>query len=135
MTKRQERRLHYLMSVLPSIPRSLVEIIEKKNWKACPHYGNLKLYKELFRLFDKKQFTPEQAHNYWIAYRSVRRSEHHVYNQHPARPRKDNKDTINYGSGGGNRGSIRYPKKTRKTAWKRFYRLFPWLLSNNSTKD
>ena len=42
-------------------------------------------------------------------------------------PRQDNKSYINYGSGHSNRNKIRYPKKNRKTAWKRFYKLFPHL--------
>ena len=49
------------------------------------------------------------------------------YNFMPKPPRKDNKDYINYGSGHNGGTSIRYPKKGRKTAWKRFYKLFPKL--------
>lgn len=47
------------------------------------------------------------------------------YNSMPDNPKQDNKT---YKSGGGpnwNSKTIRYPKKCRKTAWKRFYRLFP----------
>jgi len=44
----------------------------------------------------------------------------------PKNPRQDNKDYIN-GSGGSNCGKIRKPKKCRKTAWKRFFKLFPFL--------
>jgi hypothetical protein len=39
---------------------------------------------------------------------------------------RDNKDVL-VGSSGDNRNKIRYPKKCRKTAWKRFYKLFPHL--------
>jgi hypothetical protein len=42
-------------------------------------------------------------------------------------PRQDNKDYINEGSRHSNTNKIRYPRKSRKTAWKRFYRLFPHL--------
>jgi hypothetical protein len=47
----------------------------------------------------------------------------------PIIERKDNGTFKNKGSGYGNsnRNKIRYPKKCRKTAWKRFYRLFPHL--------
>jgi hypothetical protein len=41
--------------------------------------------------------------------------------------RKDNKTYTNKGNGWGGRGMIRYPSKKRKTAWKRFYKLFPHL--------
>lgn len=48
------------------------------------------------------------------------------YNRKPIAIRRDNKD-VKVGSGGSNRNKIRYPKKCRKTAWKRFYKLFPHL--------
>lgn len=39
---------------------------------------------------------------------------------------RDNKDKM-VGNGRSNSNKIRYPKKKRKTAWKRFYKLFPHL--------
>ena len=45
------------------------------------------------------------------------------FSKMPKRARQDNKDFVNRGTGGSNRNSIRYPKKKRKTAWKRFYKL------------
>lgn len=50
--------------------------------------------------------------------------------------RQDNKTYLNtspsgYGS---NRNKIRYPKKKRKTAWKRFYKLFPHLKPEENEK-
>lgn len=45
------------------------------------------------------------------------------YNISPKRERKDNKDFYN-GGGGGNVHSVRIPSKKRKTAWKRFNKLF-----------
>jgi hypothetical protein len=52
-----------------------------------------------------------------------------LYKQMPPNPRQDNKTYINFGSGLSEHHvrSIRFPKKCRKTAWKRFYRLFPRL--------
>lgn len=51
-----------------------------------------------------------------------------VQSQIPTQQRKgetrDNKDK-RVGSGGSGSSRIRFPKKKRKTAWKRFYRLFP----------
>lgn len=46
-------------------------------------------------------------------------------------PRQDNKSYVNYGNGYSNAKRIRYPKKTRKSAWKRFYKLFPHLDPKN----
>ena len=50
-----------------------------------------------------------------------------LYDKMPKNLRQDNKSYINFGSGGSNAGKIRLPKKCRKTAWKRFYKLFPKL--------
>jgi hypothetical protein len=41
----------------------------------------------------------------------------------PKKSERDNKD-VKVGSGWDNINKIRYPKKCRKTAWKRFYKLF-----------
>ena len=41
--------------------------------------------------------------------------------------RKDNKTYLNRGNGCSNANKVRYPKGVRKTAWKRFYKLFPSL--------
>lgn len=54
--------------------------------------------------------------------RDIQRKE---YKQKPTKIRKDNGTEINYGTGNSNRNKIRFPKKCRKTAWKRFNRLFP----------
>lgn len=52
--------------------------------------------------------------------------------QLPAQTRRgetrDNKDRVVFGKQNrSNRSKIRYPRKVRKTAWKRFYKLFPHL--------
>lgn len=55
------------------------------------------------------------------------------YNTMPKLPRQDNKTYRNTGTGNlHNGGRIRYPKKCRKTAWKRFYKLFPTLKKDAS---
>lgn len=40
-------------------------------------------------------------------------------------PRKDNQKDFNYGYHPDHRGKIRVPRLSRKTAWKRFYKLYP----------
>lgn len=46
----------------------------------------------------------------------------------PKPDRRDNKHTYSHGTGNGfNRNRVRYPRKCRKAAWKRFYKLFPHL--------
>jgi hypothetical protein len=62
-------------------------------------------------------------HIAWQTQQEVKKS----YKSMSKPPRQDNKSYVNYGSGNSNRNKIRYPKKKRKTAWKRFYKLFPHL--------
>ena len=56
---------------------------------------------------------------------------HHTdinYSLMPKEPKQDNKNPLsNYPTNYYNSNTIRYPKKCRKTAWKRFYKLFPVL--------
>jgi len=84
--------------------------------------------KEIFQYLDNEGITDYAMWNKAYIRRYIQKSE---YNRKPIRVRKDNKTSINWGSGGGNRSSIRYPKKCGKTAWKRFYKLFPHLKENN----
>lgn len=52
----------------------------------------------------------------------------------PKNPRQDNK-TYLCGSGWSNACRTRYPKLVRKTAWKRFYKLFPHLDPKNKNEN
>jgi hypothetical protein len=45
---------------------------------------------------------------------------------------QDNKSYKNGSGTNYNPNTIRYPKKNRKTAWKRFYKLFPHLKPENN---
>lgn len=50
-----------------------------------------------------------------------------------AKVNKDNQDDYNYGSGGSNCHSVRYPSKKRsKRVWKKFYKLFPRLAERDN---
>ena len=56
------------------------------------------------------------------------------YNSMPKEPMQDNKtySLSSYSTNYYNPNTIRYPKKCRKTAWKRFYKLFPTLKYNQN---
>lgn len=82
---------------------------------------------EILRLFKKLNYSDEDALLYWWDEYSEQRSIKKEYDKKPIRVRKDNKDSINYGSGRSNKNTIRFPKKVRESAWKRFYKLFPKL--------
>lgn len=74
---------------------------------------------EKFRLF------------HWEHYRAEQLNLHNSFKSNAKPIRQDNKTYINYGSGHSNANKIRYPKICRKTAWKRFYKLFPHLNPEN----
>lgn len=60
----------------------------------------------------------------WLLVNATRRNKRNEYKDYPDVVRKDNGREINYGSGNSNRNKIRFPRKCRKTAWKRFNKLF-----------
>lgn len=80
--------------------------------------------KELWDLYCEMNLTPEQLYEIAVDVISIRESNRVQLNGRPPRSRKDNGQQ-KVGSGGSNRNKVRFPKKCRKTAWKRFYKLFP----------
>ena len=64
---------------------------------------------------------------HWAHYKYQQLILNKKYNIIAKLPRQDNKSYINYGNRDGKAGRIRFPRKVRKTAWKRFYKLFPHL--------
>lgn len=94
-----------------------------KEWKK---YGNWrdKERVEILLLFKKLKYTDEDARRYWFKAYEEHKLVRAEYNRKPKDKRQDNKDYYN-GNGGSNSNKIRYPKKCRKTAWKRFNKLFP----------
>ena len=95
------------------------------------HGGKLKrdfqTAKAIIALYKQAGIEMKDAYRHWGNNHYEQMKRHHSMNTMPKNPRQDNKSYINYGSGGGNGLSIRRPKKVRKTAWKRFYKLFPRL--------
>lgn len=90
---------------------------------------------EAHELFNLKEATEKERYSIWRAAFSHQMIRRRNMTASPIRVRQDNKTSINYGTGRGNNHSIRYPKKGRKTAWKRFYRLFPKLDPKNQETD
>ena len=82
---------------------------------------------EIIKLYEKAGLVETEWVSHW---------EYHIKDQHikhfEAKSnikviRQDNKNYINRGNGDSYSGDIRYPNLKRKTAWKRFYKLFPSL--------
>lgn len=99
----------------------------KKNYLGKSFYKKLLDVRKVHELFKKAEIQEADYLAYWGGLREFHRHESDEYKKKSKPERKDNKDYINRGSGGSNRNKIRYPKKVRKTAWKRFYKLFPSL--------
>jgi len=85
----------------------------------------------IHNLYDLANVTQEDRKVHWMYNRNEQFKKHNNTKRMAKNPRQDNKGYIS-GSGGSNRNKIRYPKKCRKTAWKRFYILFPELKPTQS---
>jgi hypothetical protein len=83
--------------------------------------------KIIIALYEKAGCIEEDWQHHWSYYKSVQHGLHINTKKMTKPARQDNKTFINRGSGGTNANKIRFPKKVRKTAWKRFYKLFPHL--------
>jgi hypothetical protein len=83
--------------------------------------------KIIIALYEKAGCVEEEWQHHWGYYKSVQHRLHLETKKMVKPACQDNKTFINRGSGGTNANKIRFPKKVRKTAWKRFYRLFPHL--------
>jgi len=118
-----------LMSVIGSYYRQpLMSCEQMRSLGNQLHKSGIKIYAEAsdaHRLYEKAGVTETDRQIHWMYYRGLRWDGHVSYNKMPENPRQDNKIFINYGSAHSNCRKIRYPKKCRKTAWKRFYKLFP----------
>lgn len=81
---------------------------------------------KIHELFKSLGLCEKEYLNYWSkVYKDFQSYREHQFTMKP----NERKDNNGYYSGSGNRHgkTIRLPKKKRKTAWKRFYKLFPSL--------
>lgn len=130
LSKEEWRRFNYLLSLYDYLPKEMVkQQVNDKNylWRG----KELKNAIEIYTFSDKLGFNEELIFSYWYIIRSLKKDRHEEYKKKPRRVRKDNKGTINRGGGHDNNNTIRKPKKVRKTAWKRFHKLFPHLDPKN----
>lgn len=132
LSKKEWKRLHFIISgnMYISFEIATQRINNKSYFEHFRSYSNgIKLQNEAHQLFVKLGMDETMRRGYWVLKYSERKASKEEYNKKPIRVRKDNKDIINYGSGNP-QSAIRYPRKKRKTAWKRFYKLFPHLDPN-----
>lgn len=133
--KLSKKEIHQLLSLCRKyypLPLHVLEGQEeylkkhKKNSLGPKCYKKLLEIRKVHSLYQKAGLSEGDYISHWGTERTVQRSIHAEYNKGLKPERKDNKTYLNRGNGDA-RSSIRYPKKVRKTAWKRFYRLFPSL--------
>ena len=134
LPKKEARELLDLNKKYYPLLFDLIQSQEKmlKDQKNPAQFGGsfLKKVKECLRihiLYRKVTDDEIEYMNHWKTSKFLHGERTHEYKHNKKPERKDNKTSINRGSGFSNKNEIRYPSKKRKTAWKRFYRLFPGL--------
>ena len=117
-----------------------VEATEKmiKEWKGSKDDRWIERTKKLRRIHNLYKKITSNENDYmlhWHISWEEQRNIHKEYQHNKPPERKDNKTYLNIGNGCSNANKVRYPKKVRKTAWKRFYKLFPNLAPKEKLND
>jgi len=104
-----------------------IKVIEDCN--PSTHRKPLVVAKEIVSIYEDAGIEEKAWAKHWEYHRLVQQSLRDSYKHIAKPPRQDNKTYLNKSPQpfADNRNKIRYPRKVRKTAWKRFYRLFPHL--------
>ena len=134
----QEKLTHQQIKKLRNMIR-VVHVMTEANIESLTKYANsyggktkhdFQIAKNIIALYKQAEIEMTDAYLHWSHNHFEQAKRHHSMNRMPKNPKQDNKSYISYGRGiGGNVCTIRKPKKVRKTAWKRFYKLFPKLKS------
>jgi hypothetical protein len=130
--KKQERRMVTLMGELHQMDRETVEL--RKNDKTYHYYGldEINKYVELYKIIDKLEIHPDIVNRLWSRLQQASRKRKAQYNRKPIPVRKDNPNLYGGEFRGG--GYLRIPRRSKKNAWKRFYKLFPHLVAKKPHK-
>lgn len=109
--------------------KELKEIIDIQNQSGITvSRGLIEAQLELYKLGKKYGMTEEDVRVLVNQQKRKRQKQIEEYRKKPKRERKDNKKSINWGSGSGGSNRIRYPSKKRsRQTWRNFYNLFPHL--------
>ena len=97
-----------------------------------PSLKHLSTAKLIIGLYEKAGLEEQKWIKHWEVTRYDQKTLNKKYKSTCAPARQDNKTYINKGNGYSHPNKIRYPRKARKTAWKRFYKLFPHLKPENT---
>jgi len=128
LTKEEKRRLLTLIRSYYVLPKaSLASSLEFLKFAGGLYGRRIVGAREIIALYEKAGAVEEDWQRHWAHHKADQVHRHHQMNSMVKPERQDNKTFINRGSGGCNANKIRFPSKKRKTAWKRFYKLFPHL--------
>jgi len=125
--KKMKRLIHLIRSTYPWSSEG-VKLIEEFN--PSTHGKSLVVAKGIISIYEEAGVEEKDWSKHWEYYRLHQKEIRDGYKRMAKPPRQDNKTYLNKSPHpfADNRNKIRYPRKVRKTAWKRFYRLFPHLL-------
>lgn len=124
----KERRLNHLLyshAVNIYIIEDYVNMVDLA--KEYSNYIHNNYVLEIESLRKELNLSHEELIDIWVGIRICKKENRKKYRKNGQKSRKDNSSTINYGNRLSWRNKIRFPRKKRKTAWKRFYKLFPKL--------
>ncbi len=134
-TNKLQKRLHNLMykHSLPyyekfqNLETTLLNDKNDENFQSYSNHYKTEINDkvEIFSIAKSFNLSTEELHKLWKEKQNENKENKLEYNKKPTIERKDNKDTINRGNGRGFFSDIRYPRKTKKNAWKKFLKLFP----------
>ena len=141
LSKREIKKLFSLCKKYFPLPLHVLDGQEeylKNNPKNSAGKGCEKKLKEIriiHHLYSSAGIDEKNYLFHWHILRARQSEAHRSYQKMVSPERKDNKTYLNRGNGCSNANKVRYPKKVRKTAWKRFYKLFPNLAPKEKLND
>lgn len=131
--KKLKRLTHLIRATYPwsSLGVKTIEEIDNPSQRKT-----LIVPKQIISMYEEAGIEEKDWSNHWEYYRLHQKEIRDGYKIISPSPRQDNKTYLNKSPQpfADNKNKIRYPRKVRKTAWKRFYRLFPHLMEKELTK-
>ena len=123
-TDKLERKLRFLMGGVS--PYYLWEMSPEAIENQIPK-NSVKVYHQIYDICNILKLDRKVVDKLWWKTYFDRQDLPKYDKNYPVKMKKDNKDVKVYGNTtrGLRQNTIRVPKKCRKTAWKRFYKLFP----------
>jgi len=129
--KKYEHLIHLIRSTSPWSSLGIKTIEEHM---PTSRRKPLLVAKEILSIYEEAGIEEKNWSKHWEYHRLEQMDIKKSYKKMARPPRQDNKTYLNTSPewGSSNKNKIRFPRKVRKTAWKRFYRLFPHLMEKET---